>query len=606
MFGNPKTGWGGAIFKPCYNGVYANEHAAAYIKEMMETHDIDGVWENSVGFGDGPCYCPRCRDGYQRAAGEEIPEGADYASPVFARYRKWKAECAMKYIRLMRGTVKGFGQVKAYCAEVFGMFHASAAIQTGIDLYVAKDCFDFLVSPAFLDGAAQPDRIWDDFTFSSSSMKFLRSICPDKQVVMLTGNNGTKWRYAKAPSVETRLWMWGGASVGSGFWNCMFNGQHPGASPDRRNSLIESPIHSYLKENEELLQGLAPVADGGIFFSKPTRDSFGSELIDKDRYGLFIKGAERALTQSHIQFSFVPDLGFSLDSLRNVKVLLLTNAAAISDGHASAIREFVRAGGGLVATYESSLYDEEGARREDFALGDLFGVSFTGIIKDTSTDCCQRVVDPEHGIFEGMQADLTDVLMNGGETLLCVPRPDARIQCPASYIPRIFNQPPEFAWMPDAEIGFPTIATSTFGMGRVVYFANQADKLCYTNGHEDFVNLYRNAVKWAANSHLSLEETDMLDSVQITLARSMTSPSGYVLSFVNTSGGLRPLRHVAPVRNSRCRLFLGAKLEHSKSLCGNAKVSQSSSMEPIEVVVEELDEFASIFINTCSQQSETN
>ena len=35
-----------------------------------------------------------------------------------------------------------------------------------------------------------------------------------------------------------------------------------------------------------------------------------------------------------------------------------------------------------------------------------------------------------------------------------------------------------------------------YGLGKVVYFANQTDKLCYTNGHEDFRNLFGNAVEW--------------------------------------------------------------------------------------------------------------
>ena len=48
---------------------------------------------------------------------------------------------------------------------------------------------------------------------------------------------------------------------------------------------------------------------------------------------------------------------------------------------AEQIREFVERGGSLVATYETSLYDEWGVARKDFGLADLFGVSFRGMSK---------------------------------------------------------------------------------------------------------------------------------------------------------------------------------------------------------------------------------
>ena len=54
-------------------------------------------------------------------------------------------------------------------------------------------------------------------------------------------------------------------------------------------------------------------------------------------------------------------------------MLVLPNLAAMSDAQCAAVRRFVEAGGGLVATGETSLYDEEGRRRADFALADLLG-----------------------------------------------------------------------------------------------------------------------------------------------------------------------------------------------------------------------------------------
>ena len=45
----------------------------------------------------------------------------------------------------------------------------------------------------------------------------------------------------------------------------------------------------------------------------------------------------------------------------------------MADDQVASIKRFVEKGGGLVATGESSLYNKLGNKRDDYALGDLFG-----------------------------------------------------------------------------------------------------------------------------------------------------------------------------------------------------------------------------------------
>ena len=57
-----------------------------------------------------------------------------------------------------------------------------------------------------------------------------------------------------------------------------------------------------------------------------------------------------------------------------LKVLILPNVGALSDGQAAAIRRFVQRGGSLFATGRLASPDEWwGDPRPDFALADLFG-----------------------------------------------------------------------------------------------------------------------------------------------------------------------------------------------------------------------------------------
>lgn len=597
--GSAKMGWN-QIHRPCYNAVYSNEHAVRFIHRMMDRYDIDGVWENCVGFGDGPCYCQRCRTMFRAETGKEIPVGISYAADEFAEYREWKAGCADAHLRRMRDAVKSHGEEKAYCAEIFGMFHASNALRTGIDLYNARDYFDFLVSPAFQDGSANPGRKWDTLTYAASAMRFLKAIDRNRQSVLLYGNNGTKWRYVKAPSVETKIWMWEAASVGAGFWNCMFNGQHPGQTLDRRNQGIETEVYRYLRDHETLLDGQCPKVDVGIFYSKYSRDALGNDVEEKDQYGVFIKGAERALIESHIPYGFIPDQDFTRQSLQGIQTLVLPNAAYMTEEQIEIIREYVWEGGGLIASYESSLYDEKGRRRTDFGLGDVFGVSFTGMRKDTSLDCYQ-LIRRMHPVLEGMGAKDTSVLMNEGSTLLCKPLEGREEGMICSYVPMIYNQPPEYAWIPEMRTDFPTIMVNTYGKGRVVYFANQTDKLVFTNGHEDFWNTLINAVTWTAKEEFSLW-VKAPASVHTVLMENKDHPEEKVISFVNTTGGWnRPVRSICPVYDIEALVTLkeGGRLKTTIMKGEDAvtvKAVEREGKTMARILVRELKEFAAVSI----------
>ena len=597
--GSPKMGWE-IIHRPCYNSVYANEHAVIFIHHMMDRYDIDGVWENCVGFGDGPCYCQKCRTMFREATGGEIPTGISYDSDGFARYRAWKAGCADAHLRRMRDAVKSHGEEKAFCAEIFGMFHASNALRTGIDLYNAKDHFDFLVSPAFQDGSANPERKWDTLTYAASSMRFLKAINSDKQTVLLYGNNGTKWRYVKAPTVETKIWMWEAASVGAGFWNCMFNGQDPARTMDRRNQGIETEVYQYLQDNEELLDGQCPKAEVGIFYSKFSRDALGNDSEEKDQYGVFIKGVERALVESHIPYGFVPDQDFTRESLRGISTLILPNAALMSEEQIEIIREYVREGGGLVASYESSLYNENGVRRPDFGLGDVFGVSFTGMRKDTAFDCYQ-LIRKMHPVLDGMGAQETSVLMNEGSTLLCKPLEGREDGVVCTYVPMIYNQPPEYAWIPKMQTDFPTIMENAYGKGKVIYFSNQTDKLVFTNGHEDFWNTFINAVNWTRKDETCLQ-VKAPASVHVVLMEKKDQPGHKVISFVNTTGGWsRPMRDISPVYDIEALVTLEGKGTLKTTIMkGDGTITieevKQEGKRRARIMVRELKEFAAIAI----------
>ena len=91
------------------------------------------------------------------------------------------------------------------------------------------------------------------------------------------------------------------------------------------------------------------------------------------------KAWEYLLTDSGIQFNFIPYDEVIVSGVpREYKVVVLPACYALSDIEAARFREFVEAGGTLIADFAPGLFDQRGKGRAKGALDDLFGVAHDG------------------------------------------------------------------------------------------------------------------------------------------------------------------------------------------------------------------------------------
>ena len=114
-----------------------------------------------------------------------------------------------------------------------------------------------------------------------------------------------------------------------------------------------------------------------LLVSEQTRQFYAGGQV-MERFLAHALGVFRVGCEEHLPITLITDLDLRRERLEPYKVLILPNAAALSDGQVKTIRHFVRNGGGLVATCETSLFDELGHPRSNFALADLFGVDYEG------------------------------------------------------------------------------------------------------------------------------------------------------------------------------------------------------------------------------------
>jgi len=160
-----------------------------------------------------------------------------------------------------------------------------------------------------------------------------------------------------------------------------------------------------------------------------------------------------------------------------------------------------------VATGATSLYDEWGDARKDFALADLFGAHAPaadsgrrGVVR-ASVHSYLRLSAPHHEVLRGFEE--TEILPFGGalENL----RTDPTVTIPLTFVPPFPTNPPETAWMREPKTDIPGLVLSTHGNARVAYLPADLDRRFGRDNLPDHGNLLANLFRWAAADRIPLE-----------------------------------------------------------------------------------------------------
>jgi Beta-galactosidase trimerisation domain len=119
------------------------------------------------------------------------------------------------------------------------------------------------------------------------------------------------------------------------------------------------------------------VADVGIMFSHTSRD-VGKKYKDVFESTSISDalGTAECLSDAHIQYDFLIEPAVTLKKLKQYKVVILPSVACMNSEQVKAVREYVKQGGTLVVSGNTSIQDRTGSILPDFALSDVMGVSY--------------------------------------------------------------------------------------------------------------------------------------------------------------------------------------------------------------------------------------
>jgi hypothetical protein len=301
---------------------------------------------------------------------------------------------------------------------------------------------------------------------------------------------------------------------------------HVGAyHEDRRMYHTAEPVYQWHKANEEFLIKREPVATVGVVWSQENTDFYGRDEADV-LVDLPWQGIMQALIRARIPYQPVHADHIERDASK-FSLLILPNFGSMTAGQVASVKRFVKNGGNVFATGETSLFNESGDPLSDYALGDLFGAHIGA--KNTTekkyfpkgtihtylrltpelrtqvygphTGTEPEVVGERHDILKGFEE--TDILPFGG--YLQPLKMESGSKAIMTFIPEFPIYPPETAWMREPRTDIPGLILNTLTNGsRVVFMPADIDRQFARHNLPDHGNLLGNIIRWAAKDRIPL------------------------------------------------------------------------------------------------------
>lgn len=511
----------------CPLGPYNFEFMVKVNQEIMELYSPSGIFSNRW-TGNGICYCKHCATNFKDYSSLDLPKTNDRFDPTFRKYQEWR--------------VKRLKDLWFLWDEGIRKINSSARfIPNGFpDKLLTGEKSDFF----FADEQSRSGMIppWQN----ARGAKELRASLGMKPLVGIYSVgviDNHRWVDSMQNGAEIRLWAAEGLAHGKRPCFVKFSG----VMYDNRRWLDTIPgIYENCYKHEKYLRNTAPIVRVGMLFSEQTDNNYGGAKWQQRSHD-HSTGMYQALVESRVPFDMVNDRLLDEEHLNRFKLLVLPNIAALSDEQCRLLKRFVENGGSIVATFETSLYNEEGKIREDFGLRDVFGVSFdNGVEGPMQNSYLKFKNNPDTKQFHPVLNELENAFRVINFIYRVKVKPIADFPSPVTLIPTYPDLPMEDVYPRIVDTDTRELYLREYGKGRVAYFPGDADRSFWDILNTDHLKLIGNTIRWALNEDpiITVKGPGMVD---IALWRQKNSMTVHLVNLTNPMMMKGPFRELIPV-----------------------------------------------------------
>ncbi len=463
----------------CLLGPYGDFFIDVLAEILTHYPDVSAFSFDGLHYG-GVCYCQHCRDNYRRDTGLDIPN-IDMNDLAFRRYQHWADRRMEDLVRRMQTRLKSIKPDVALVtwttnAGRFGHFlDIPRNMPARMNLLLDAPDQEF-----WLDETNRGTTIVPAFANAYIWATTNHRVAFSEPYLMTHGNPYGKDSFPPE-EIFRRMML------------ALTYGAAPSIAVGQPKNLQQAIYHCLdeVQRRKPWLTHKSPERWAALVMSDNTRNFYGrSSGQVEERYMASVFGTFRAAVEEHLPVTVVNDWNLNTADLAAYKVLILPNTACLDTRQLAAIEEYVRRGGGVVASLDTSLFDEYGTPRANFGLAGVFGVDYRGIprtspfSKDEIDINFAKALGPDYwekrkNIFD-FRLDASSFLQRGKLASYLGDQPVTFKGAAVRVAPTAAKALGTLQIRSDTgTAAFPAILSQTYGKGRVVYLPAAFDAAYY-------------------------------------------------------------------------------------------------------------------------------
>ncbi|RKN76052.1 alpha-amylase family protein [Paenibacillus ginsengarvi] len=523
----------------CMNSPY-RDHVYAQFREIAENYPVSGFFFDITYVWSNCCHCEYCSSLYKSKYGQPIPQSPAPGTPELKRWQSFQRDIRYQFLRDAAACIKGINP-----DLLIGWNHAG--------------------DPRF--GQVEADRHADYFTsefhpphyaYGSLLARWKRSFRKPFELMMPSemGSWG-EWTVAPAATLRTTaaIAVANGGSISYGHV-AYPSGFLKGRVPDAVMEAI-GESNEWVRSLEPWLEGAESVPIVAVLYSIAGKRVLEASALPSPGDDPHLQGLHRILTEGHIHFDIIDEEAL-LSQLSRYRLLILPDQAYLSDEAETCIRDFVRAGGRLVASNRTSLYDADGTRKSDFGLADVLGIGFTEVSRYSVS-----YVYPIDAAIAGSIPDMPILLKDTAQKTLRIEAREGATVLAKFTDPALEAKTFRHVYHQHAHPAFPTpfpaVVSHSYGSGASLYFAGPIESAFWRTGSPWLRTLYLNGLNELDPDPLVKVEAPI--SVEVSVMR---QSSRLVVHLTNVredkaAGSKTFIEEIAPVTNIRVSVKTSAE-----------------------------------------------